>query len=144
MSDDLVKREFLVFKAGRGWYRSESQGYTNFKFDAGRYTEKEAISITHPNGEDGPRDGMYYRHESEVRDYVSDRIEALESSLSEMRRMREAAVRHAEKAEAKLEECEARLNKAVGGLNEIANPKHPFGASAVALHTLAELKGNTK
>lgn len=84
MSDDLVKREFLIFKAGRGWYRPDSQGYTPFKFDAGRYTEQDAISITHPNGEDGPRDGMYYRHESQVRDGPSDRIEELEAKVQEL------------------------------------------------------------
>lgn len=82
MDNDLVKREFLIFKRGRGWYRAESQGYTAFAFDAGRYTEQEAKTITHPNGLDGPRDGMFYRHESEVRDYPSDRIEELEAKLA--------------------------------------------------------------
>lgn len=43
MSDDLVKREYLIFKSGRGWYRPDSQGYTSFKFDAGRYSEAEAL-----------------------------------------------------------------------------------------------------
>ena len=75
-------KAFLIFKRGRGWYRPESQGYTAFKFDAGRYTEQEAIAITHPNGPDGPRDGMSYRHESEVRDAPSAHIEELEAKLA--------------------------------------------------------------
>lgn len=25
MSDDLVKREYLIFKSGRGWYRPDSR-----------------------------------------------------------------------------------------------------------------------
>jgi hypothetical protein len=82
MSDDLVKRDFLIFKRGRGWYRAESKGYTAFKFDAGRYTKQDAEKITHPNGLDGPRDGMFYKHESEVSDFPSDRIEKLEAKLA--------------------------------------------------------------
>jgi hypothetical protein len=81
MSDHPVKPEYLIHKAGRGWYRENSQGYTSFKYDAGRYTEAEAKAITHPNGEDGPRDGMIYRHESMVRDAPSDRIEELTAKL---------------------------------------------------------------
>ena len=83
MSDDLVKKEFLIFKAGRGWYRAESQGYTSFKFDAGRYAEDEARAITHPNGIDGPRDGMFYKHESQVSDYPTTRIEELQAALAD-------------------------------------------------------------
>ena len=83
MSDDLVKREYLIFKAGRGWYRPDSKGYTSFKFDAGRYSEDEAKRITNPNGLGGPRDGMRYKHESEVHDYPSDRIEELEAKLAD-------------------------------------------------------------
>jgi len=90
MSDDLVERSYLIFKAGRGWYRPDSQGYTAFKFDAGRYSKDEAIKITHPNGLDGPRDGMLYRHESEVWDYPSDRIEELEAKLAEADMVKEA------------------------------------------------------
>ena len=82
MIDDTVKREYLIFKAGRGWYRPSNKGYTAFKFDAGRYSEAEAKSTTHPNGWDGPRDGMIYKHESEVHDYPSDRIEELEAKLA--------------------------------------------------------------
>lgn len=62
---DLVERKFLINKRGM-WYRPNSQGYTNNPADAGRYTEEEARDYTHPNGLDGPRDGMFYKHESEV------------------------------------------------------------------------------
>lgn len=35
------KKEYLI-KKGAYFYRHNSQGYTNFKFDAGRYTKAEA------------------------------------------------------------------------------------------------------
>lgn len=112
MSDDLVRREFLIFKAGCGWYRSECSGYTPWKFEAGRYTEQEAKSITHPNGYGGPRDGMFYKHESEVRDHPSDRIEELEAANRGLVRLNEAT-------EARAEAAEAKLRKAVKALEEI-------------------------
>ena len=58
--------QYLIHKAGRGWYRPDSCGYTLTESDAGRYSLEDAISITHPNGADGPRDGMTYRLASEI------------------------------------------------------------------------------
>lgn len=51
---------YLIRKRG-AWYRPNSQGYTTTISHAGRYSLEEAIAITHPNGPDGPRDGMSYQ-----------------------------------------------------------------------------------
>ena len=82
MDDPL---EYLIGKSGRGWYRPNSSGYTSFKFDAGRYSESDAIKITHPNGPDGPRDGMFHRHQDQVNDHPSSRIEELEADVERLR-----------------------------------------------------------
>jgi len=50
---------YLIRKGG-AYYRKNSQGYTHHRQAAGRYRLDEAISITHPNGPNGPRDGMDY------------------------------------------------------------------------------------
>jgi len=65
----LVAQEavYLIWKQG-AYYRPNSRGYTTSAIQAGRYTLADAISITHPNGPDGPRDGMGYVHEGEVTD----------------------------------------------------------------------------
>jgi len=57
---------WLIWKNGRGWYLPDAQGYTNDVRDAGRYSHEEAIKHSHPNGPNGPRDGMTIKHESEV------------------------------------------------------------------------------
>lgn len=62
MSDD---KEYLITKRG-GYYKPNSQGYTNLKHLAGRYTLTDAQDITHPNGWTGPRDGMDYIHEDDA------------------------------------------------------------------------------
>jgi len=51
--------EYLIVKRGM-YYRPNSQGYTSSAAEAGRYTLAQAVFITHPNGPDGPRDGMSY------------------------------------------------------------------------------------
>jgi hypothetical protein len=70
---------YLIFKQG-AYYRPNSQGYTTSAIQAGRYTLADAISITHPNGLDGPRDGMSYLHEGEVidRDWQAYQAQAAE------------------------------------------------------------------
>jgi len=50
---------YLICKHG-GYYRPNCQGYTSSIHEAGRYTLAEAENETHPNGPDGPRDGMTY------------------------------------------------------------------------------------
>ncbi len=59
--------KYLIRKRGT-YYRPNIQGYTGSAIIAGRYTLEEAVSITHPNGKDGPRDGMTYIHEDELDD----------------------------------------------------------------------------
>ena len=63
--------EYLICKYG-GYYRPNCQGYTNDFFAAGRYTLEEAERETHPNGPDGPRDGMAYIHQDKVRRELID------------------------------------------------------------------------
>ena len=55
-----VSEELYLIRKGGYYYRPNSQGYTISTAEAGRYTLEEAIRITHPNGPDGPRDGMDY------------------------------------------------------------------------------------
>lgn len=57
---------WLIYKAGRGWYRPNAQGYTNNTADAGRYSHADALSYSHPNGWEGSRDGITIKHESEI------------------------------------------------------------------------------
>lgn len=58
---------YLIRKQGY-YYRPNSQGYTCSAIQAGRYTRSDAESITHPNGQWGPRDGMSFHHEDDVVD----------------------------------------------------------------------------
>lgn len=53
-------RRYLIIKNGM-YYRPNARGYTCSVADAGRYTLEEAISHSHPNGPDGPRDGISYK-----------------------------------------------------------------------------------
>jgi len=57
---------YLIFKSGRGYYCDEAKGYTLNVDEAGRFSREDAIAYSHPNGPKGPRDGINYRHESEV------------------------------------------------------------------------------
>lgn len=56
--------DFLVRKGGY-FYRPKSQGYTSSALEAGRYTLEQAVKETHPNGPNGPRDGLTFHHYSE-------------------------------------------------------------------------------
>ena len=67
MSEAPEKREYFIKKRGY-YYRPDNCGYTDRPILAGLYTEAEAKNTTHPNGSDGPRDGMWYFHESECGD----------------------------------------------------------------------------
>lgn len=59
MSEDSLKPAYLIRKGG-AYYRPNAQGYTRNRIEAGRYTLEDAISYSHPNGPDGPRDGITY------------------------------------------------------------------------------------
>lgn len=76
-------RVYLIMKQGF-WYRPNSQGYTSSAIQAGRYTLAEAEDITHPNGKDGPRDGMSYVHEDAV---VCDDWKAFTAQRAEVARL---------------------------------------------------------
>lgn len=52
--------KYLILKYGR-YYRPNAEGYTNVRSEAGLFTLDEAISHSHPNGPDGPRDGISYK-----------------------------------------------------------------------------------
>lgn len=51
---------YLVCKYGM-YYRPNAKGYTSSLAEAGRYTLAEAIRHSHPNGPNGPRDGITYK-----------------------------------------------------------------------------------
>ncbi|QUT07897.1 hypothetical protein KFK14_11210 [Sphingobium phenoxybenzoativorans] len=58
-AEGLKEAEYFIRKGGY-YYRPNAQGYTSNKAEAGRYTLEEAISYSHPNGPDGPRDEISY------------------------------------------------------------------------------------
>lgn len=64
--DTNAPTPWLIYKDGRGWYRPDASGYTNNPAEAGRYTWKDAMLHSHPNGLAGPRDGMSIHEESKV------------------------------------------------------------------------------
>ena len=92
MTDGVEERKFLIKKGG-AYYRPNSQGYTLTAILAGRYSLSDADDITHPNGPDGPRDGMSYIHEDKVidEDWVAysnllrSHKEAVEKAVAEER-----------------------------------------------------------
>lgn len=51
--------QYHILKGGY-YYRPDAQGYTANKSEAGLYSLEEAISYSHPNGPNGPRDGITY------------------------------------------------------------------------------------
>jgi hypothetical protein len=55
----MGEQMYLILKRGL-YYRPGSKGYTSNRDEAGRYTLQEAIRQSHPNGPDGPRDGITY------------------------------------------------------------------------------------
>lgn len=61
-----VETGYLIHKNGRGWYCPGAKGYTLNADEAGLFTRDEAFESSHPNGPDGPRDGLTFEHESEV------------------------------------------------------------------------------
>ncbi len=62
----MTEAVYLITKYG-GYYRQNCQGYTSSPLEAGRYTLEEAIRESHPNGPDGPRDGIRYVHQDDAK-----------------------------------------------------------------------------
>lgn len=56
-ADDV--KEYVIRKGGY-FYRPKAEGYTSNANDAGRFSLKQAILHSFPNGPDGPRDGITY------------------------------------------------------------------------------------
>lgn len=54
-----AEQMYLITKGG-AYYRHNAEGYTRNMAEAGRYTLTEAVLHSHPNGRDGPRDGIDY------------------------------------------------------------------------------------
>lgn len=75
------RARFLIRKGG-AYYRPNCQGYTLSAIMAGRYTMEDAEKITHPNGPDGPRDGMSFIAEHLVVDEDWKAYQELAAQLS--------------------------------------------------------------
>ena len=107
---------WLIYKAGRGWYRPNAEGYTIYPAQAGRYSHATALRYSHPNGPDGPRDGMSIRHESDVLGAIPAPTLATENSVlkDEIQRLR--AERDALRE--KLERCGKIVERNLGRQNE--------------------------
>lgn len=60
----LPETGWMIWKDMRGWYRPDAAGYTYDPSQAGRYSYADALAHSHPNGINGPRDGMSIKHES--------------------------------------------------------------------------------
>jgi hypothetical protein len=99
MTDTSTEATYLIRKGG-AFYRPNCQGYTISVIQAGRYTLEEAERETHPNGLDGPRDGMSYLHED---DAISDDWDSYRALAAERDALRAAL----EKMRAVLEQIES-------------------------------------
>lgn len=106
----MTEAVYLIRKQGL-WYRPRASGYTDSVIQAGRYTLEEAQRYTHPNGPDGPRDGMDYVHENDLVDpdwqMVKDLRHRLDLAVREQDRLARAVEsqmkeKHKEAREAKL------------------------------------------
>ena len=96
---------WLICKAGRGWYRPNAQGYTPFVREAGRYTLDEATRHAHPNGPDGPRDGITIHHISTLSEPVApDPSPEVLALRAERDRLREALIEAIPWVEANIED----------------------------------------
>jgi hypothetical protein len=48
---------YYILKRG-AFYRPDAHGYTQNVWEAGSFTHDDAVSYSHPNGPDGPTDGI--------------------------------------------------------------------------------------
>jgi len=54
----MSETEFWFVKKRGLYYRPKAQSYTDKIWEAGRFTYEQAWDYSHPNGDDGPRDGI--------------------------------------------------------------------------------------
>lgn len=80
---DIGARPYLIRK-GAYWYRPHCSGYTDSAISAGRYTLEEAELYSHPNGKDGPRDGMSICHEDDLTSPDWLKYAALRSEVTDL------------------------------------------------------------
>lgn len=59
---------YLIVKRGL-YYRPKAHGYTGIRDHAGRYTLDDAMGYSHPNGPNGPRDGITHVHEDDAPEF---------------------------------------------------------------------------
>ncbi|MPT48282.1 MAG: hypothetical protein E2598_07640 [Sphingobium sp.] len=71
--------QYLIRK-GAYYYRPNAQGYTANKAEAGRYSLEEAITHSHPNGPDGPRDGISYEPVQELHELADSNLQKAQSA----------------------------------------------------------------
>lgn len=57
---EAAANQMYFITKGGAYYRPNAQGYTCSRDEAGLYTLAEAILHSHPNGPEGPRDGIGY------------------------------------------------------------------------------------
>ncbi|WP_291728767.1 hypothetical protein [Leisingera sp. F5] len=115
---------YLIHKDGRGWYCPGAQGYTLHADEAGRFTHSDAFAYSHPNGPNGPRDGITFKHESEVQsgaDCEKDiRIHALTTERDTLRSAQEELSQALSEAAAEIETLKAQLRGANSAADTIA------------------------
>lgn len=109
---------WLIHKAGRGWYRPNAEGYTSSPTEAGRYTHADALSYSHPNGLDGPRDGMTIKHKSEFPSLASQYglVQALEAVKAAMVRGADGHILKTGWSISKLNDARPLIHAALKGL----------------------------
>jgi hypothetical protein len=102
---------YLIFKSGGGYYRDKARGYTIEASEAGRFSYDDAVSYSHPNGPNGPRDGITFKHESKVRpDETCEkdlRIHALTVERDIMQEGQNALIQDLNEAMQRIEKLEA-------------------------------------
>ncbi|MEX0305637.1 MAG: hypothetical protein AB3N24_24720 [Leisingera sp.] len=118
------KTGYLIHKAGCGWYCPGAKGYTLQADEAGRFTHSDAFAYSHPNGPHGPRDGITFKHESEVQsgaDCEKDiRIYALTTERDALRVAQEDLSQALVEAAAQIETLKAQLRGANSAADTIA------------------------
>lgn len=102
-ADGITEARFFIRKQG-AYYRQNERGYTTSAILAGLYTQEQAEKITHPNGPDGPRDGMSYIAEHICPDEDWQAYRAIASERDTLRRERADRIAYLEADNARLRE----------------------------------------